>query len=204
MTHVSEDLKGRRFAPAEERAESALSAEFDQLHEGQAFGSRGRTITEADLVSFSSLTGDWHPQHGDAAWAAESPFGERVAHGMLVLSYAVGLLALDPERVVALRGIRDATFKRPVLIGDTIHVAGRIERLRALDASTGLVGCECRILNQEDRLVTRAKLDVVWRRDAETPGRSTATEQAVLNSPHALRAAFLIGEDDLYPWGPPL
>jgi 3-hydroxybutyryl-CoA dehydratase len=204
MTHATEDFRKRRFAPADEHAEAALSAAFDQLQEGQAFGSRGRTITETDLVSFSSLTGDWHPQHGDAAWAAESPFGERVAHGMLVLSYAVGLLALDPERVVALRGIREATFKRPVLIGDTIHVDGRIERLRALDASTGLVGCECRILNQEGRLVTRAKLDVVWRREAEKPGRSDTTEQAVLNSPHALRAAFLIGEDDLYPWGPPL
>ena len=58
---------------------------------------RGRTITEADLVSFSALTGDWHPQHADAAWAAESPFGERIAHGMLVLSYAVGLLPIDPD-----------------------------------------------------------------------------------------------------------
>jgi 3-hydroxybutyryl-CoA dehydratase len=204
MTHLTHDTRGRRFPPADEHAGATLSATFDELREGQTFGSRGRTITETDLVSFSSLTGDWHPQHGDAAWAAASPFGERVAHGMLVLSYAVGLLALDPERVVALRGIRDATFKRPVLIGDTIRVAGRIEKLRALDSSTGLVGCECRILNQDGRLVTRARLDVVWRRENEETGRHEASEHAVLGSPHALRAAFLIGEDDLYPWGPPL
>ena len=75
---------------------------------------RGRTITETDLVSFSALTGDWHPQHADAGWAAASPFGERIAHGMLVLSYGVGLLPIDPERVVALQGLRNAVFKRPV------------------------------------------------------------------------------------------
>ncbi len=196
--------EGRRFSPRGDHAVTTLSASFDELREGLAFGSRGRTITETDLVSFSSLTGDWHPQHGNAAWAAESPFGERVAHGMLVISYAVGLLALDPERVVALRGIRDATFKRPVLIGDTIHVAGSIESLRALDSSTGLVGCACRILNQEGRLVSRAKLDVVWHREEEAAPRAQAGERAVLDNPHALRAAFLIGEDDLYPWGPPL
>ena len=46
---------------------------------GTPFESRGRTITEADLVSFAALTGDWHPQHADAGWAASGPFGERVA-----------------------------------------------------------------------------------------------------------------------------
>ena len=73
----------------------------------------GRTITESDLVSFAALTGDWHPQHADAAWAAASRFGERVAHGMLVLSYAVGLLPFDPERVVALRAARGRRLQAP-------------------------------------------------------------------------------------------
>ena len=58
---------------------------------------RGRTITEADLVSFAALTGDWHPQHADAEWADAGRFGERVAHGMLVLSYAVGLVRVRPR-----------------------------------------------------------------------------------------------------------
>jgi acyl dehydratase len=68
------------------------------------FRSPGRTITEGDLVSFSALTGDWHPQHSDVEWAMGSQFSERVAHGMLVLSYSIGLAPLDPDRVVALRG----------------------------------------------------------------------------------------------------
>ena len=72
--------------------------------------SSGRTVTEYDVVSFASLTGDWHPQHADAAWAAESPFGRRIAHGMLVISYALGLLPIDPRVVMAPRLIDGATL----------------------------------------------------------------------------------------------
>src|SRR5205085_10637029 len=112
--------------------------DFEELEPGAAFVTRGRTITEADVVAFATLTGDLHPQHVDAAWAAESRFGRRIAHGMLVMSYAVGLVPLDPDRVVALRRVRDAVFKRPVAIGDTIHVEGEVERLVPLDDELGL------------------------------------------------------------------
>ena len=66
----------------------------------------------------------------DADWAAGSRFGEQIAHGLLVLSFAVGLLPLDPERVVALRRVGDAVFKQPVKIGDTVHVEGEDRRAR--------------------------------------------------------------------------
>ena len=102
----------------EERHETSCAPERRRRADRRA----GGTITEADLVSFAALTGDWHPQHADAEWAAAGRFGERVAHGMLVLSYAVGLVPFDPERVVALRGLDSVTFKRPVRIGDTIRV----------------------------------------------------------------------------------
>src|SRR3954453_6337449 len=115
-----------------------LAQDFDALNVGDRFATRGRTITESDVASFAALTGDMHPQHTDAVWAAGSPFGTRIAHGMLVVSYALGLLAFDPERVIALRRIRHATFKRPVLIGDTIHGECRIESLEPVDATTGL------------------------------------------------------------------
>src|ERR687892_820757 len=95
-----------------------------ELTPGARLTSRARTITEADLVSFAALTGDWHPQHCDAEWAARSRFGERIAHGLLVLSYAAGLVPFDPDRVVALRKVGDAVFKHPVMIGDTVHVEG--------------------------------------------------------------------------------
>jgi acyl dehydratase len=135
---------------------------------GAELTTRGRTITETDLVSFSSLTGDWHPQHADAEWAANGRFGERVAHGMLVLSYALGLMPFDPERVVALRGLDSVTFKRPVRIGDTIRLRSTVERVRELDAEHSLVTLGWQVINQDGRTVVRARVDALWR-SAETP-----------------------------------
>ena len=146
-------------------SETSLSAWFDQLEPGAGFTSRGRTVTEADVTAFAALTGDFHPQHVDARWAAGSAFGERIAHGMLVLSYAVGLVGFDPERVLALRRVAGATFKRPVALGDTIHVEGKIAEAKPLDVGSGLVTCDWRVLNQDGKLVVRAAFEVVWRRE---------------------------------------
>ena len=131
------------------------------------FTSRGRTVTEADVVAFSALTGDWHPQHSDAAWAAESAFGERIAHGMLIVSFAVGLVAFDPERVVALRRIRDVVFKRPVRLGDTIHVEGTEAERRDVDDEHALVTWNWRIVNQDGELVARVTIEALSREPAE-------------------------------------
>jgi acyl dehydratase len=132
-----------------------------------SFRTRDRAVTESDVMAFSALTGDWHPQHVDAAWAAESAFGERIAHGMLVVSLAVGLVEFDPERVVALRRLRDVVFKRPVRMHDTIHVEGDVADRRPIDAETTLVTWSWRIVNQEDELVCRATVEVLWREPAE-------------------------------------
>jgi 3-hydroxybutyryl-CoA dehydratase len=131
------------------------------------FKSRARTVTEADVVAFSALTGDWHPQHSDAVWAAQSAFGERIAHGMLVVSFAVGLVAFDPERVIALRRVRDVVFKRPVRLGDTIHVEGTEAERRDVDDETVLVTWNWRIVNQDDELVCRVTIEALCREPAE-------------------------------------
>jgi len=138
------------------------SAPFDALSEGQRFRSRARTITEADLVAFSALTGDTHPQHTDAEWAAASRFGERIAHGMLLVSYAVGLVPFDPERVRALRRIRDVVFKRPAPVGATIHVDGRISGLSGVGEGTGLVDWSWDIRDAGELLLCRAGVEVLW------------------------------------------
>jgi 3-hydroxybutyryl-CoA dehydratase len=154
-----------------------LAGELDALEVGESFTSPGRTITEADVVSFASLTADWHPQHADASWAAGSRFRQRVAHGMLVLSYSVGLVRFDPSRVVALRGVSDVVFKRPVYIGDTIRVEGRVEDIRPLDAETGLVDMSWKVRNQSGDVVVRARLVVVWRRAESGDGAEQAVEK---------------------------
>jgi 3-hydroxybutyryl-CoA dehydratase len=144
----------------------SIGVDFDRLDAGTRVVSRGRTITETDLVSFSALTGDWHPQHSDVAWAAGSVFGERIAHGMLVASYAIGLLPIDPERVVALRGLEDVVFKRPARIGDSIRVRAEIASRRPLDAQNGLVTLAARVRNQDDQLLARLTIQAIWRRSA--------------------------------------
>lgn len=160
-------------APAQEpkqtaRGDAAFALWFDDLEPGMAYTSRARTITETDIVQFSANTGDRHPVHIDAEWAAASPFGERIAHGLLVLSYAAGMLPLDPERVIAMRQIEGVRFKRPVTIGDTIHVEGKLKDLKPLDDQTGLVVCQMGIINQDGRRVTQAEIGLLWRREPAT------------------------------------
>jgi 3-hydroxybutyryl-CoA dehydratase len=143
---------------------------------GTKLTSRGRTITESDLVSFAALTGDWHPQHSDAEWAAESRFGERIAHGMLVLSYSIGMLGFDPERVVALRGLDSVTFKRPVRIGETIRVEAEVEEAKPLDDAHELVTLRWRVLGAGGHLAVRARVQVVYRA-AAAPSRNGVAEE---------------------------
>jgi len=146
------------------------AAGYDDLRAGQSFVSRGRTITEADVVGFAALTGDWHPQHSDAVWAGQSAFGERIAHGMLVISFAVGLVPLDPDRVVALRRLGDVVFKRPVRLGDTLKVSGKVAELAPVSEQAGLVTLSWSIHNQDAQLVCRARVEVLWSRDADGAG----------------------------------
>ena len=155
--------------------ESSLqpSADFDDLVLGQCFRSGGRAVSEAEVIAFCTLTGDWHPVHHDPEWAARSIFGERVAHGMLILSLAVGLVPLDPARVLALRRVSDVVFKRPVRLGDVIDVEATLTGRRPLDERLGLVELRWRIRNQDGALVCRADVLVLWRRGAtDTPAAS--------------------------------
>jgi acyl dehydratase len=145
-------------------AQAALfSRGFRQVAVGDRFSTSARAVAERDILDFAGLTGDSHPQHVDAEWAAGSRFGEQIAHGLLVLSVAVGLLPLDPDRVVALRRVGDAVFKQPVKIGDDLHVEGEITRTRELDDEHGLVEAALRIVNQDGRLAVRARVELVWR-----------------------------------------
>jgi 3-hydroxybutyryl-CoA dehydratase len=152
-------------APAALAAAAAdlFGRRFGELAVGDRFVTAARTVGESDILEFADLTGDAHPQHVDPEWAAGSRFGEQIAHGLLVLSFAVGLLPLDPERVVALRRVGDAVFKQPVKIGDALHVEGDISRTQELDSEHGLVEARLRILNQHGRLAVRASVELVWR-----------------------------------------
>ena len=137
-----------------------LRVPFEGLEVGGRFVSRARTVTETDVVSFAALTADWHPLHTDAVHAERSMFGRRIAHGMLVLSYAIGLV--PNEYVVALRRLRNVTFKRPVFFGDTIRVEGTLAKLTPMGDEVGMVTGDWRILNQDDQLVCKLEIEALW------------------------------------------
>ncbi len=138
---------------------------FDELAVGQRFTTDARALTQEDIQAFATLTGDHHPQHVDAQWAASSPFGGTIAHGLLVISAAAGLVPFDPERVMALRRVGDVVFKRPVKLGDTLRVTGKVLETSDVGGEAGLVAFAWSVVTQDDRVVTRAKVEVLWRRD---------------------------------------
>jgi acyl dehydratase len=148
---------------------SAPTTEWASANDHQRLRTATRRITQVEIDTFAAVSGDHHPQHVDATWAASSMFGERVAHGMLVLSCAAGLVPLEPERVVALRHV-DATFKRAVRPGDAIHVDVRATSERRLDSHHRLIASRWRILNQDDQLVALATVEVLWH---DAPGSNT-------------------------------
>lgn len=100
---------------------------FDDVLEGDSFVSPGRTVTEADIINFAGLSGDFHSLHMDATYAASTPHGQRIAHGMLIVAMSAGLVAKLPfmrriERAtLGLAGV-ECRFLKPVFIGDTVYV----------------------------------------------------------------------------------
>lgn len=100
-----------------------ITTYVDEMAVGQTSVSRARTITEADIVQFAMFTGDWHSIHTDVEYAAAHPrFGQRIAHGALVVSVALGLVEFWPPAMVAFYGIDRLRFASPTFIGDTLHV----------------------------------------------------------------------------------
>jgi acyl dehydratase len=129
---------------------------YEDIEVGQKMVTRGRTITESDIVQFAALTGDYNPMHTDAEYMKKSQFGQRVAHGMLSLSYAVGQayqLGFMERTVVAFRGL-EMKFSLPVFIGDTLHSELTIKDMKPMGRlGSGVVTLEVRILNQEQKVV---------------------------------------------------
>jgi len=121
---------------------------FENYEKGDQWKSRGRTITETDIVMFSSLTGDFYPLHTDKEYAKNSFFKQRIAHGMLVLSFAVGLTKMDPDIVVANYGIDKLRFIHPVFINDTIRVELEVIDLMDKGNGTGVVTVKQTVIKQ--------------------------------------------------------
>jgi acyl dehydratase len=131
---------------------------FEEFTQGMTMRTRGRTITEADIVSFAGLTGDYNPMHTSKAYAESTAFGQRVAHGMLGISYAVGQayqLGFLEQTILAFREL-EMKFSNPVLIGDTIHVELTVAEVKPMARlGGGVVTMDVKIVNQEGKVATK-------------------------------------------------
>jgi 3-hydroxybutyryl-CoA dehydratase len=148
---------------------------FEDNQVGNRIQTRARTVTEADIVGFAGLSGDWHPLHTDAAYAGRGPFGQRIAHGMLVLAILTGLAPLDSETVLAFYGIDRLRFLRPTYIGDTIHVVSVVTEAQPRDDASGVIVSDVSVLDEQDNVLVSGVFRMLVKRRTTENGRP-ATE----------------------------
>ena len=137
---------------------------FEEFEVGDSVESAGRTITEADIVQFAMLSGDWNQIHTDAEYSKHQMTGERIAHGLLVLSVATGLatrLGFMEDTVMAFMGL-EWEFRRVVKIGDTVRVRTTVaEKKEMKRLGGGYVWLKVEVLNQHNQKVQRGKWKVL-------------------------------------------
>ena len=139
---------------------------FEEFEVGTETTSPGRTVTEADVIAFAGLSGDYNQLHTDVEFAKGSPFGARIAHGLLGLSMASGLacrIGLIEGTVLAFMGL-NWKFKTPIMIGDTISLRIRVSKKReASQMGGGIIYLNMQILNQRDEIAQEGSWTVLVR-----------------------------------------
>jgi 3-hydroxybutyryl-CoA dehydratase len=132
---------------------------FEEFQPGQQFLTASRTITESDLVTFAGLSGDFNQIHTDAEFAKSTAYGQRIAHGLLVLSIASGLAmrsGIMEGTVMAFREINDWKFVKPVFIGDTVHVEINVLETKAIPRiGGGSIVIELNVKNHQNDTVMK-------------------------------------------------
>jgi 3-hydroxybutyryl-CoA dehydratase len=138
---------------------------FDDLVPGDEWESPRRTITETHVVMFAGLSGDFNPMHVDYSQAEHSPFGRPIAHGLLGMSIATGLISQAPRiDTIALLEILDWKFLHPIFFGDTIHAASTVESVSVhASGRRGVVTWQRRIFNQDGVLVQEGRTQTLVR-----------------------------------------
>lgn len=149
---------------------------FEDFAVGQSFVTPGRTITEADVVSFAAWTGDNNQVHTDAEFAKKTRYGQRIVHGMLGASLCLGLIArtgVFEGSAVALLGIDEWRFSAPVFIGDTLTLTVEIVGLRLTSkGTTGVVQRQLWLRNQRGEVVQEGRMDILVLTKAQAIGHS--------------------------------
>ncbi|MFT4068185.1 MaoC/PaaZ C-terminal domain-containing protein [Paraburkholderia sp.] len=134
---------------------------YDDLSVGDRKSYRGVTMTEAHIVNFAGVTGDWNPKHVDAEFARNTPLGQRVPHGLLLLSSALARAPIDPDRILRFLGLDAVRFITPAFIGDTIHPV--LQVIAREDApSGGTVRFRLEVVSQKGEVLLTAELSMLF------------------------------------------
>ena len=140
---------------------------YEDYTVGDEFVTPARTVTETDVTMFAALSGDYNRLHTDAEYAAHGPFGERIAHGLLGLSFVIGLAyrtEIDPDGAVAFLGL-SWKFSGPIRLGDTVHAIIRIASMRPTRApDRGIIIQDTQLLNQRGEVVQIGELTMMVKR----------------------------------------
>lgn len=134
---------------------------FEEFELDTVYKSQGRTIAESDVTAFAGLSGDFNPLHTDAEFASSTPFGERIAHGMLTVAISTGMsnwTGIFAGTTIALLE-QNIQYKAAVKFGDTVHLEMRtIEKRETSKSDRGIVKFAAQMINQRGDLV----VDMVW------------------------------------------
>jgi acyl dehydratase len=144
-----------------------LGKYYEDFEIGEEARTAGRTITEADIVNFAALTGDWNEIHTNKEYAERGPFKQRIAHGALVFSVATGLsvrMGQTGDTVIAFYGLDRLRFVKPTFIGDTIWVRQKVEGKSERDEKSGIITFLNEVINQREEVVISYTAKVLLRR----------------------------------------
>lgn len=165
---------------------------FEDISVGQQWTSPRRTVTEADVVNFATMTGDFNPLHVDYDYAAKSPYRQPIAHGLLGLSWVAGLGSYSPSvRTVAFTAVRNWEFVRPLFFGDTVFVETTCLEKTEAGRRSGKILWQRQLINQSQQVVQQGTFETLVT-------KKSANKRSRFDSPHSNSSGVLSRERGVF------
>ena len=135
---------------------------FDDVKVGQTWISQARTVTQSDVSQFATMTGDFNPLHVDHDFAANGPYRQPIAHGLLGLSWVAGLGSTAPlMQTVAFTSVKSWSFLAPIFFGDTVHVETRCLEKLGRGRKAGQIVWDRKLINQKGQTVQQGQFETL-------------------------------------------
>ena len=150
---------------------------FDDILVGRIWVSPRRTVTEADVIQFANMTGDYNPLHVDYDFAAKSHYRQPIAHGLLGMSWVAGLGSYFPSvNTLAFTAVRNWEFMRPLYFGDTVFVETTCQDKVGAGRRSGKVVWLRKLINQSDQVVQQGVFETIVAVRVDVPPPHVAQE----------------------------